>query len=272
MTEPPAAAGVEDVASAEAASAEASPSTGSKPARIAKKLAKFAKIVVGLALVGVLVYYGRQAGDHFQAFANWVESQGPLGPVVFILGYAVGTVAAAPGAVLTMLGGAVFGLGWGTLWVFCGATLGSAAAFLIARYVARDMVEKKIEGNPKFAAIDRAVGRQGRKIVFLLRLTPVFPFSLGNYALGLTRVRFADYLLAAFGTLPGTFLYVYYGKAIGDIAAVVSGTEVEKGTGYWVLMGFGLAATIAVTIVVTRIAMKALRERTDIEEAEGSDG
>jgi uncharacterized membrane protein YdjX (TVP38/TMEM64 family) len=259
MTEPSAVSGV----GAAGTSEESPPS----PPSVASKVVK---IVVGLAAVGVLIYYGRQAGDYFLDFANWVKGQGPLGPVFFILGYAVGIVAAAPGAILTMLGGAIFGLGWGTAWVFCGATLGSAAAFLIARYVARGMVEKKIEGNRKFAAIDKAVGRQGLKIVFLLRLTPVFPFSLGNYALGLTRVRFVDYLLAAFGTLPGTFLYVYYGKAIGDVAALAAGTEVEKGPGYWVLTGLGLAATIGVTIVVTRIALKALKERTDIEEAPAS--
>lgn len=229
------------------------------------------KIVLGLAVLAVLVYYGRQAGDYFVAFARWVEAQGALAPVVFIAGYAVGVVAAAPGSVLTMVGGAVFGLGWGTAWVFCGATLGSAAAFLIARYLARGLVEKKIAGSERFTAVDRAVGRQGFKIVFLLRLTPVFPFSVGNYALGLTKVRFVDYLLAAFGTLPGTFLYVYYGKAIGDVAALAAGAEVERGTGYWVVMGLGLAATIAVTVVVTRVASRALRERTDLDEEGSSD-
>ncbi len=259
MTEESAAVGIEATDAPEAGAARSTAA------------ARVVKIVLGLAVLAVLVYYGRQAGDYFLEFARWVKAQGPLGPLLFIVGYAVGVVAAAPGSVLTMLGGAIFGLGWGTAWVFCGSTLGSAAAFLIARYLARGMVEKKIEGSEKFAAVDRAVGRQGFKIVFLLRLSPVFPFSFGNYALGLTRVRFVDYLLAAFGTLPGTFLYVYYGKAIGDIAALAAGAQVEKGTGYWVVMGLGLAATIAVTVVVTRIALRALRERTDIEEASASD-
>src|SRR5439155_1410723 len=100
------------------------------------------------------------------------------------------------------------------------ATLGASAAFLVGRYLARAAVERRIAANPRFAAIDRAVGAEGRKIVFLLRLSPVFPFNLLNYALGLTRVRFADFFLASVGMLPGTVLYVYSGKLIGDVTGL----------------------------------------------------
>lgn len=221
-----------------------------------------------LAVVAALVVFGRQAGDYFLDFADWVKSQGALGPVVFIAAYAVGAVAAVPGAVLTLLGGAIFGLVWGTAWVFVGAVLGASTSFLIARYLARGVIEKKLEGYERFAAIDRAVGAQGLRIVFLLRLTPVFPFSLGNYALGLTRVRFTDYVLASFGMLPGTFLYVYYGKAVGDIAALASGAKVGGGTAQQVLTVVGLLATVAVTVLVTRIARKALVEATEAADVE----
>ncbi len=248
MTEQQAAVGIEGTASAAGPPSAAS---------------KIVKIVLGLAAVGAIVFFGRQAGDYFLDFANWVKGQGALGPVIFIVGYAVGVIAFAPGAILTMLGGAIFGLWAGTAWVFFGATAGSAGAFLIARYLAREAVAQKIEDNAKFAAIDKAIGEQGLKIVFLLRLTPIFPFSFGNYALGLTRVRFVDYLLAAFGTIPGTFLYVFYGKAIGDIAALAAGNaEIQQGWEKWLFLGIGLAATIAVTAVVTRIASKALKQAT----------
>lgn len=221
--------------------------------------ARILKTLGALAAIALVVVFGRQAGGYFFEFAEWVKAQGPLGPVIFIGAYAVGTVAAAPGGILTMLGGAIFGLLGGTIWVFCGAVLGSSAAFLISRYVARDALEKKIRTNPKFAAIDRAVGDEGLKIVFLLRLTPVFPFSFGNYALGLTRVSFRDYVLASFGILPGTFLYVYYGKTAGDIAALASGNaQVGGGTGQQILMVVGLVATILVTLVITKVAKKAL--------------
>src|SRR5437660_81710 len=119
-----------------------------------------------------------------------------------------------------------------------------------------------IAANPRFAAIDRAVGAEGRKIVFLLRLSPVFPFNLLNYALGLTRVRFADYFLASAGMLPGTVLYVYSGKLLGDVTALAGGASVEKGAGYYAVVVLGLLATVAVTVVVTRTARRALGEAT----------
>ena len=258
---------------AEGTGSAAASAESSKPSTLIKIL----RIVAILAVVGVVIYFGRQASDYFLAFANWVKSQGALGPVIFMAGYAIFTVIGAPGSILTLLGGAIFGLGWGTLYVFIGATTGASLAFLVARYLARGMVERRIEGSPKFSAIDRAVGRQGLKIVALLRLSPVFPFNLLNYGLGLTRVRFVDYVIACFGMLPGTFLYVYYGKAAGDIAAVAAGgASTEKGTGYWVVMGLGLAATVVVTYYVTKIARRALEEETEIDEideieAEASD-
>jgi uncharacterized membrane protein YdjX (TVP38/TMEM64 family) len=167
-----------------------------------------------------------------------------------------------PGSLLTLAAGAIFGLAAGVLYVFIAATIGSAAAFVVARYLARNAIERRLASNAKFAAIDRAVGAQGRKIVFLLRLSPVFPFNLLNYGLGLTRVRFADYVLASVGMLPGTVLYVYYGKLAGDVAALAGGTASEKGAGYYAVLILGLAATIAVTTVVTRTARRALREAT----------
>lgn len=221
------------------------------------------KIVIALIAVAALIVIGRQLGGYIPAFAEWVDSLGILGPVVFILGYAAATLAFVPGSLLTMAGGAIFGLSKGTLYVFLGATLGTALAFLVSRYVARGAVEKKLEGKPKFEAIDAAVSKSGLKIVFLLRLSPAFPYNLLNYALGLTSVRFPDYLLASFGMLPGTFLYVYYGKIIGSLAAVTSGTEVDGGAERWAFVVIGLVATIAVTTVITKIARRALNEEVD---------
>ena len=146
--------------------------------------------------------------------------------------------------------------------MFIAAVLGSTLAFLISRYLARGLVERRIRDNARFASLDRAIGENGLRIMFLLRLSPAFPFSFLNYALGLTSVRLRDFLLASFGMLPGTVLYVYYGKLIGDVAAIASGVAVERGASYYVLLGVGLVATIAVTAIVTRIARKALQEAT----------
>lgn len=219
-----------------------------------------AAAVAGLIL---LLVAGRQVGAYVPRFAEWVDGLGAWGPVVFALGYAMATVAFIPGSLMTLAAGALFGLAKGTVTVFAGATLGAGSAFLVSRYLARGAVERRIVGSPRFAAIDRAVAREGLKIVTLLRLAPIFPFNLLNYALGLTRVRFHHYLVASIGMLPGTFLYVYYGKALGSLAAVAGGVELERGAGYWITFGVGLAAALGVTLYVARIARRALAQEVE---------
>jgi len=209
-----------------------------------------------------LIMLGRQVGAYVPQFALWVNSLGVWGPVVFIVGYAVAAVAFVPGSLLTLAAGAIFGLSTGSLYVFIAAVLGSSAAFLVSRHLARAVIEQRLAGNARFVAIDRAVSAQGRKIVFLLRLSPVFPFNLLNYALGLTKVRFVDYLIASVGMIPGTLLYVYYGKVAGDVAALAGGVVVEKGAAYYVVLVLGLAATVLVTALVTRTARRALQSVT----------
>lgn len=221
------------------------------------------RILAGIVALALLFVAGRQAGQYVPQFAEWVNSLGAWGPIVFIAGYVVAVVAFVPGSILTLAAGAIFGLVQGVIYVFIAATLGSCAAFLVSRYVARDAIEKRLADNPKFAAIDRAVGREGRKIVFLLRLSPAFPFNLLNYGLGLTNVRFADYAVAALGMLPGTILYVYYGKLAGDVAALAGGAAPERGAGYYAVLILGLVATVVVTTIVTRTARKALQEVTE---------
>jgi uncharacterized membrane protein YdjX (TVP38/TMEM64 family) len=220
------------------------------------------KIVAGAIGLVVLVVLGRTAGGYIQPFAQWVDGLGFWGPAVFVFGYAIAVVAFVPASLLTLGAGAIFGIVHGVIYVFVAATIGSCLAFLVSRYLARSAVERKLEGKPKFSAIDRAVEAEGLKIVFLLRLTPAVPFNLLNYALGLTRVRFADYLIASVGMLPGTLLYVYSGKLAGDVAALAGNSAVARGWGYYSLLALGLVATLAVTMVVTRSARRALAEVT----------
>ncbi len=222
------------------------------------------RVRVLLVLLGVaaLAVAGRQAGALIPEFAAWVRSLGAWGPVVFVVGYAIAAVAFVPGSLLTLAAGAIFGLVKGTAVVFVAATLGASAAFLVSRYLARGFVERRLAGDRRFAAIDRAIGVDGRKIVLLLRLSPVFPFNLLNYALGLTRIRFLDYLVASIGMLPGTLLYVYYGKVAGDLASL-GGGHPARGAAYYALLAVGLLATVVVTTLVTRTARRALRKVTD---------
>lgn len=233
------------------------------PSPTARRLPSLGRALLALAALAALLVLGRQAGALLPRFAGWVQGQGPLAPVVFVAGYALAVVAFVPGALLTLAAGAIFGLAEGTALVFVAAVLGSTAAFLLSRHLARRWVEGRLRGDPRFGAIDRAVGREGRRIVFLLRLSPVFPFNLLNYALGLTSVGLADYVLASFGMLPGTLLYVYSGRLAGDVAAVAGGAGRERGAAEWALLGVGFVATLAVTVLVTRIARRALREATD---------
>jgi uncharacterized membrane protein YdjX (TVP38/TMEM64 family) len=216
--------------------------------------------LAGLALVAVLLL-GRLAGDRVPALVSWVEGLGPWAPAALIVAYTVGTVALVPGSLLTLAAGALFGVVRGTVYALLGASLGAVAAFLIARHLARGPVERRVLGDPRFQRIDEAIGREGRRVVFLLRLSPVFPFTLLNYALGLTRVRFFDYLLGCLGMLPGTLLYVYQGKLVGEVVALGAG-EVERGPGYYSVLVLGLAATVVVTVLVTRLANRALKEET----------
>lgn len=220
------------------------------------------KIALGVLALAVLLVAGRWLGSYVEPFQAWVDGLGVLGPVVFIAAYAVAVVAFVPGSALTLAAGAIFGLLEGAVYVFIAAVLGSSAAFLIARYVARDSVEKKVAGNERFAAIDRAVGQQGRKIAFLLRLSPAIPFNLLNYAMGLTRVRFADYLIASLGMIPGTVLYVYSGSLVSDVATAAAGADESVAAGRTALTVVGFLATLAVTVYVTVIARRALAEAT----------
>jgi uncharacterized membrane protein YdjX (TVP38/TMEM64 family) len=222
-------------------------------------------VLLVLAVVATLAVAGHRAASLVPAFTAWVDGLGPWGPVAFVVGYALATVALVPGSLLTLAAGALFGLGKGMALVLVAATLGACVAFLIARYLARGFVERRLQHDARFAAIDRAIGAEGRKIVLLLRLSPLFPFNLLNYALGLTRVRFADYLVASVGMLPGTLLYVYDGKVAGDVVRLAGSAAVHRDAEYYVVMGLGLAATAVVTALVARTAGRALREATDGE-------
>ena len=192
---------------------------------------------------------------------TWVEGLGSIAPIAFIVLYNVATVLLIPGSLLTLGSGVLFGLVWGSVYVFFAATLGATLAFWLGRTVARDWVSKKISAYPKFAAIDKAVAKEGFKIVFLTRLSPLFPFNLLNYAFGITQVSLKDYVLGSVGMIPGTILYVYIGSLIGSVAQIgMKGATLDPQTQklQWIAKIVGFIATIAVTVYITRIAKKAL--------------
>lgn len=202
---------------------------------------------------------------------QWIDSLGATGAIAFILLYIIATVAFFPGSILTLGAGVVFGVVMGSLYVFIGATLGATAAFLVGRYLARGWVAKKIEGNSKFKAIDRAVGQEGLKIVLLTRLSPIFPFNLLNYAFGITGVSLKDYVIGSVGMIPGTIMYVYIGSLAGSIATIGTEAQPTNPAVQWAIRIIGFIATVAVTIYVTRVARKALDEQVLDHENNGTE-
>ena len=175
----------------------------------------------------IAILYGAHrigAGPWLTNALDWIRGLGALAPVAFIAIYIAACVAFLPGSILTIGAGVIFGVVRGSIYVSIAATLGATAAFLVGRYLARDWVSARLEGNAKFKAIDEAVGKEGWKIVILTRLSPVFPFNLLNYAYGLTRVSLRDYFFASWlGMIPGTILYVYIGSLSGDLARAAGG-------------------------------------------------
>ena len=219
------------------------------------------RAAAGAIAVALLVWLGgRWAGPRMLGVIVGVRHWGLVAPVVFMLLYAVSVVALVPASVLTMAGGAVFGLVRGAVFSFGGALLGSTVAFLLGRYVARRLIERKLATMPRFAAIDRAVSAQGLRIVFLLRLSPIVPFNFLNYALGVTRISTKDFMIASAGTVPGAVMYAYAGKVTGEALALAGQAELPKDASYYAILVAGLAATLAATTVIARTARRALRD------------
>jgi uncharacterized membrane protein YdjX (TVP38/TMEM64 family) len=214
---------------------------------------RYAKpIVIALIVIAAIVALRfLPIGPWLTRFQAYVKSAGPMGYVLYALGYGlIGLV--FPGSVLTIGAGAIFGIFGGTIVVLAGATLTATIAFILARTVLRRRIERITARNPKFKAVDQAIAREGVKIVLLVRLAAVFPFTIVNYAFGLTGIRLAPYVGAtAIGILPGTIAFVYLGAAAASIAS-------QKHTKLIVTIA-GLVIAFAVSIFVARVAHKAIQ-------------
>jgi uncharacterized membrane protein YdjX (TVP38/TMEM64 family) len=222
-----------------------------------KRKAKWIAVILFVITMSILSVI-LPVKEWIREFIGWVQQLGPAGVIVFILAYALATVLFLPGWIFTVSAGLVYGIVGGTLVALAGAIIGATLAFLVARYLLRQNIEEITKKNPRFAAIDQAIGRHGWKIVGLLRLSPLIPFNLSNYFYGITSIRFIEYVaVSAIGMIPGTLLYAYLG-AIGQ--ASVSGGATQHSKWQYVLLGIGLIATIAVTILVSRIARNALKK------------
>jgi uncharacterized membrane protein YdjX (TVP38/TMEM64 family) len=212
-------------------------------------------VAIGLGVAAIVVAARLlPVQEWLKSFETWVKGMGAAGMFLYGAVYVVAVLLFVPGIVLTLGAGFLFGLGWGIVLVSVASTLAAALAFVIARYLARGAVERLARNSPKFAAIDRAIGKEGWKVVALLRLSPLVPFSLSNYLYGLTSVRLGPYVATSWAAmLPATVLYVYLGAAGRTI-----GEKAPRSPWEWVFLGAGLAATAVVTVLLTRRARREL--------------
>jgi uncharacterized membrane protein YdjX (TVP38/TMEM64 family) len=181
---------------------------------------------------------------------------GPWAPVLFVLIYVAAAVTLAPAFFLTVAGGALFGVWQGSLLVFVGASLGSSAVYALASPLARTRWMRRVTRDQRVAAVRNAVAGGGVRVMLLLRLSPLVPYSILNYALALSGVRYADFVVALLGMIPAIILYTYYGKVVGDVAALAAGVSPPRGVEYYLLLGVGLVTVAVSTTMITRAARR----------------
>lgn len=213
-----------------------------------------------IAIALLVMLSGRWAAPHMLGLLRDVRHWGVIAPIAFVVLYAASVVAFIPASLLTIAGGALFGLVRGTVYSLAGAVLGSTLAFLLGRHVARRLVERRLATMPRFGAIDRAVAARGWRIVFLLRLSPIVPFNFLNYALGVTKISGRNFVAASIGMIPGAVMYAYAGKVTGEALALAGQAELRRDTSYYAILVAGLAATLAATAVIAMTARRALRD------------
>jgi len=228
---------------------------------------KIVRLILAAALlVGIALAITYRDSLDVAALEGWIHDAGPAGPLLFMLAYALGAVFFLPGSALTLAGGALFGPVWGTLYNLTGATLGATLAFLIARYLAAGWVEQKTGGRLK--QLKEGVEGEGWRFVAFVRLVPLFPFNLLNYALGLTRIRLSHYVLATYVCmLPGALAYTYLGYAGREAVAGGEGL-IQKG-----MLALALLALVAfLPRLIARLRQRPmldipqLKERLDAAE------
>jgi uncharacterized membrane protein YdjX (TVP38/TMEM64 family) len=188
-----------------------------------------------------------------------VAQMGGWGVLFFLLLYVLAALTMAPAFPLTVAAGAIYGVARGSAVVFVGAALGGMAAYAVASRLADSRLLRRLDREPRVIVVRNAIRRDSVWVQFLLRLSPLVPFTLLNYALGLARVRFRDFLVALVGMVPAIIMYTYYGKVVGDVTALAAGRTAPMGAGYYTLVGIGLVATVIATTMITRAARRALR-------------
>ena len=208
------------------------------------------------------IYHYLQSILHI--YLEQIQNLGWLGAIAFIVLYIVATIALIPGSILTLGAGVVFGVVWGSVYVLIGAVIGETGAFLLGRYFAKDWISQKIAHSQVFSALNEALNQEGLKIILLTRLSPIFPFSLLNYAFGITGISLRDYFLGSIGMIPMTITYVYFGSLAEDLTSISEASSLAHPGIQLGIKILGFAATLVATIYITQTARKALSKFVDI--------
>ena len=217
-----------------------------------RRIARVVILLLGLTVGFFVLREIKSAGLLDQAL-RWIQGLGPWAPVVFIILYVATVLIFVPAAILTAGGGFIFGMATGSVYVLIAATIAANVCFLLGRHIARDWIAHRLEAQPRFKALDEAVARDGWKIVALVRLAPIFPFSVTSYGFGLTRVPLKQYFLANFAMIPGTLMYVYFGSVARDLTERPTTPPWVK----WII--FALA--LVVVLYITRFAKRVLSQK-----------
>ncbi|CAM9546850.1 unnamed protein product [Discosporangium mesarthrocarpum] len=242
-------------------------------------------VLVALVAYVILDYSIPSLGfvaDILKSFLSWVRDNPGLGFIAFAAVYVFTTVCFIPGSLLTLGAGLVFGSALGTglgvvvgsAAVLVGATIGALLAFLLGRYVLQEQAQSLFNKFKILNAVDRAIESQGLKLVLLLRLSPIVPFSAFNYVMGLTKVSFRDYALGCFGFIPGTVAYVFIGTSASSLLGDEEGEGGDAGndegnaTVQLVVIIVGVIATIIAVVLISIYAKKALNKALEEAKAE----
>ena len=211
---------------------------------------------IGLAVAALVIVRTVPLDAVVGTLRAWVEAGGPFGMVGFGAAYVALALLFVPGAALTMMAGAVLGVGWGIVVVAIATSVADAAAFLLGRYVARGAALRLMDRYPRFRIVDRTISRGGWRIVALIRLNPTIPYSASNYLFGVTGVSFLPFLISSgIFTLPGAFAYLYLGYVGAETIGGSSRSLVE-----WALLLLGLVVTMLAIAYVTVLARRELAE------------
>lgn len=223
------------------------------------------KVIISVIVLAALMVasYVFPVKEWWIFFIEWIQANPEIASVAYVVAYILATVLMIPGSIITLAGGYVFGVIYGSVLVSIASCTGALIAFLLGRTVLRSWVETQADKMPRFKAFDKALERKGFFLVLLVRLSPIFPFNLLNYMLGLSGVSVKNFLIASWlGMLPGTVAYVYLGSVSRDLAAIFSG-DLETGITGKILMVVGIVSSLLIVWFSAKMASKALNQELD---------